>query len=150
MSLHTDIKGQMIEAMKAKEAVRLGVIRGLLSAFTNELVSKKRMPNEELSDEDVLNVISRAVKQRKDSIEQFEKGGRADLADAEKQELSILESYLPTQMSREEVEAYVKEKIAAENPAPEKKGQFMGSIMKELKGKTDGALVKEAVDNLLK
>ena len=149
MSLQTDIKAQMIEAMRAKDALRLSVIRGLMSSFTNELVAKKRMPNEELSDEEVLSVISRAVKQRKDSIEQFEKGGRADLAESEKQELSILESYLPAQMSREEVEAYVKEKIAKENPEKEKKGQFMGLIMKELKGRADGALVKEAVDNSL-
>lgn len=149
MSLHQDIKAQMIEAMKAKEALRLSVIRGLLSSFTNELVAKNRKPNEELSDEDVLNVISKAVKQRKDSIEQFEKGGRADLAESEKEELVILQSYLPEQMSEEEVEAFVKAKIESENPDKEKKGQFMGSIMKELKGKADGAHVKAAVDKLL-
>lgn len=149
MSLHTDIKAQMIEAMRAKEVLRLSVIRGLLSSFTNELVAKKRKPDEELSDDDVLNVISRAVKQRKDSIEQFEKGGRADLAQAEKEELTVLESYLPTQMTKEEVEAYVKEKVTKENPDKEKKGQFMGLIMKELKGRVDSTLVKEAVDNSL-
>jgi uncharacterized protein len=148
MSLHTEIKGQMVEAMKAKDAVRLSVIRGLLSSFTNELVAKKRMPNEELADEDVMTVITRAVKQRKDSIEQFEKGGRADLAEAEKAELTILESYLPAQMSHEEVIAYVKAKAEKEGFDKSKAGQFMGSIMKELKGKADGALVKEAVDSL--
>lgn len=139
----------MIEAMRAKEALRLSVIRGLLSSFTNELVAKSRKPDEELSDEEVLGVISRAVKQRKDSIEQFEKGGRADLAESEKEELTILQSYLPEQMSEEEVEAFVKAKIEAENPDKEKKGQFMGSIMKELKGKADGSHVKAAVDKLL-
>ena len=148
MSLHTDIKSQMIEAMKAKDSVRLGVIRGLLSSFTNELVAKKRMPNEELNDDEVMTVISRAVKQRKDSIEQFEKGGRADLAQSEKEELGVLEAYLPTQMSREEVFAYVKTKAEKEKFDKSKAGQFMGSVMKELKGKTDGALVKEAVDSL--
>jgi uncharacterized protein len=147
MSLHTDIKAQMIEAMKAKDTMRLNVIRGLLSAFTNEAVAKKRRPDEEISDEEVLNVISRAVKQRKDSIEQFEKGSRPDLAEVEKAELSILEAYLPAQMSREEVFAYVQEK-AKVGFDKEKAGQFMGSIMKELKGKTDGTLVKEAVDSL--
>ena len=148
MSLHQDIRSQATEAMKARETLRLNVLRGLLSSFTNEAVSKKRRPDEELSDEEALSVISRAVKQRKDSIEQFEKGGRADLADAEKAELKILETYLPAQMSREEVFAYVKEK-AAGGFDKEKAGQFMGMIMKELKGKADGALVKEAVDNLL-
>src|SRR3989344_4748205 len=110
MSLHTDIKSQMIEAMKAREATKLGVIRGLLSSFTNENVSKKRKPDEELSDEEVLSVIGRAVKQRKDSIEQYEKGGLADLAESEKVELAILETYLPAQMSREEIFTYVKSK----------------------------------------
>ena len=148
MSLHTDIKSQMIEAMKAKEALRLGVIRGLLSSFTNENVSKKRKPDEELPDEEVLNVIGRAVKQRKDSIEQFEKGGRADLAESEKVELAILETYLPAQMSREEIFAYVKNKVESEKPEKEKKNQFMGMIMKELKGKADGMVVKEVVDSM--
>jgi len=147
--LQTDIKAQMIEALKAKDAVRVSVLRGLMSSFTNELVAKKRKPDEELADDDALNVISRAVKQRKDSIEQFEKGGRQDLADTEKAELVILETYLPQQMSREEVEAYVREKMVKENPEKEKKNQFMGAIMKELKGRADGAVVKEVVDSLL-
>lgn len=149
MSLHTDIKAQMIEAMRAKEALRLSVIRSLLTAFMNELVATKRTPQDFLEDDEVLKVIGRAAKQRKDSIEQFEKGGRADLALAEKEELAILESYLPTQMSKEEIEAFVREKIAKENPEKEKKNQFMGMVMKELKGRADGTLVKEAVDNLL-
>ena len=131
--------------MLARDAVRLGVVRGLVAAFTNELVTKKRKPDEELSDEDVLSVISRQVKQRKDSIEQFEKGNRADLVDAEKAELLILEKYLPTQMSEEEIIAFVQSK-----PKPDVsiKNQFMGGIMKELKGKADGMLVKKAIDSL--
>lgn len=149
MSLQTDIKAQMIEAMKAKDAVRLSVIRGLMTSFTNELVAKGKMPQDELADEDVLTVISRAVKQRKDSIEQFEKGGRPELADAEKVELAILQAYLPTQMTREEIEAFVKAKIASENPTTDKKGQFMGLVMKDLKGKADGPMVKEVIDSLL-
>lgn len=133
--------------MKAKDAVRLDVLRGLLSAFTNENVTKKRAPDTELSDEEVLTVISRAVKQRKDSIEQFEKGGRPELVEAEKTELAILETYLPEQMPREEVEAFIKAKVAeAGGLDASKKGQFMGMIMKELKGKVDGAVVKEVID----
>ena len=148
--LQNDIKTQMIEAMKAREATKLSVLRGLLSSFTNENVSKKRKPDEELSDEEAMSVISRAVKQRKDSIEQFEKGGRTDLRDAEKAELAILETYLPQQMSREEVFAYVKEKFTVQSSAFDKSkpGQFMGIIMKELKGRADGMIVKEAVDAL--
>ena len=136
----------MKEAMKARDTVRLDVLRGLLSSFTNEAVAKKRKPDEELSDEEVLVVIGRAVKQRKDSIEQFEKGGRADLAGVEKSELAILETYLPTQMSRDEIIMYVNSK-----PMPQMSGknQFMGMIMKELKGRADGALVKEIIDTLV-
>lgn len=147
MSLQTDIKGQMIEAMKAKDSARLGVIRGLMSAFTNELVAKGKMPQDELSDEDALAVISRAVKQRKDSIDQFEKGGRPELAEDEKVELAILMTYLPAQMSREEIFAYVQEKAKA-GFEKEKANQFIGLIMKDLKGKADGNIVKEAVSAL--
>jgi uncharacterized protein YqeY len=152
MSLHTDIKVQMVEAMKAREATKLSVIRGLMSAFTNDLVAKGRKPDEELGDEDALAVISRAVKQRKDSIEQFEKGGRADLANIEKQELAILQAYLPAQMSREEIFEYVKNKLA-DPTTPEatrgNKNQMIGFVMKELKGRADGTIVKESVDKLL-
>ena len=150
MSLHQDIREQMKEAMKAKDTLQLNVLRGLLAAFTNEAVSKKRKPDEELSDEDALSVISKAVKQRKDSIEQFAKGGRTDLVEAEKAEMTILETFLPTQMSREEVVNYVKQKISeAGSIDSSKKGQFIGMIMKELKTKADGALVKEVVDTEL-
>ena len=141
----------MVEAMKAKDTMRLGVLRGLLAAFTNEAVAKKRKPDEELPDEEALSVISRAVKQRKDSIEQFEKGGRKDLADAEKAEMKILETYLPTQMSREEVVEYVKKK-QVDPTMPEatrgNKNQFICFVMKELKGRASGTMVKEAVENL--
>jgi len=145
MSLHEQIKNEIKQAMLAKDAMRLSVVRGLVSAFTNELVSKKRKPDEELSDEDVLNVISRQVKQRKDSIEQFLKGNRQDLADAEKAELTILEKYLPTQMSEQEIVDYINSK---QKPDVLEKNKFMGEIMKELKGKADGMLVKKAVDSL--
>ena len=152
MSLHQDIKEQVKDALRAKDTIRLNVLRGLLSAFTNEAVSKRRKPDEELSNEEVLTVIGRAVKQRKDSIEQFEKGDRVDLVEVEKSELAILETYLPVQMSRDEIITYVKDKLA--NPTtPEatrgNKNQFTGFVMKELKGKADGALVKEVVDTLL-
>jgi len=150
MSIHQNIKDQVKEAMKAKDALKLNVLRGLMSSFTNEALAKKQKPDEALSDEDALAVISRAVKQRKDSIEQFEKGGRADLAESEKAELAILETYLPAQMSREEIESYVKAKIAEAGTVDKSKaGQFMGLIMKDLKGKADGMVVKEVIDSQL-
>lgn len=139
----------MKEAMIAKDAVRLSVLRGLLSAFTNENVAKKRKPDEEISDEDAMNVIMRAVKQRKDSIEQFKKGGRTDLVESESAELAILETYLPKQMTKDEVVNFVKSKqteLGATDAS--KKNQFMGMVMKDLKGKADGTVVKEVIDSL--
>lgn len=150
MSLHQTLKEQIKDAMKAHEAVRLSVLRGLVAGCTNELVSLKRKPTDEMSDEEVLNVIRRAVKQRKDSIEQFTKGGRADLADSEKAELAILETYLPKMMSEEEVMVVAKIKMAElGNIDKSKMGMFMGTLMKELKGKADGDTVKTVVDKLL-
>lgn len=150
MPLHTQIKEQVKEAMKAREETRLSVLRGLLAGFTNELVATKRPPTEELKDEEALAVIRRQVKQRKDSIEQFTKGGRADLADAEKAELSILETYLPKMMSREDVMKIAQAK-KAELGVTDKSGagKFMGALMKEFAGKADGDTVKSVVDELL-
>src|SRR4051812_32822269 len=103
MSLHIQIKEGIKQSMLAKDTVRTGVLRGLVAGFTNELVAKGRKPQEELNDDEVLTVIKRQVKQRKDSIEQFEKGGRQDLVDTEKAELTILETFLPQQMSEDEI-----------------------------------------------
>lgn len=148
--MHQKIKDQIKEAMLAKDAVRLTTIRGLLAAFTNELVAKKRKPTEELSDEEVLDIIRRGVKQRKDSIEQFTAGNRLDLVASEEAELKILETYLPEQMSEEEITTFVKNKLSEAGEVDKTKaGMFTGGIMKELKGKADGALIKKAVDSLL-
>ena len=146
---HEELKGQLKEAMKAKDAVRLAVVRGLLSAATNEAVAKGKGPDAMLDSDELMTVIMRAAKQRKDSIEQFEKGGRPELADSEKAELTIIEDMLPAQMSREEIEAAVKAK-AAELGVADKAGanKLMGVLMKDLKGKADGTIVKEVVDSL--
>ncbi len=132
--------------MKAKDAVRLSVMRALSASVTNELVSKQRGPDGQLTEDEVMGLISRSAKQHKDSIEQFKAGGREDLVATEQAELDILTSLLPAQMSREEIEALVKDKIAADGITADKKNMFMGSLMKELKGKADGVVVKEVVD----
>lgn len=148
--LHQTIKDQVKEAMLSKDSVRLNTIRGLVAAFTNELVAKRKKPTEMLSDDEVLDVIRRSVKQRKDSIEQFKAGGRDDLAETESAELKILETYLPAQMSEEEIRNFVKEKIAEAGEIDKTKlGMFTGTIMKELKGKADGAEVKKIIDSLI-
>lgn len=149
MTLHLTIKGQIKEAMLARDQLRLGVVRGLVAAFTNELVAKNRKPTEELSDEDVLSVIRRAVKQRKDSIEQFKAGGRQDLVDVEASELSVLEKYLPQMMSRDEIKKVAEAKKTELGITDKSKlGQFVGTLMKELKGKADGADVKSVAESL--
>jgi uncharacterized protein len=151
MSLQTQIKEQIKDAMKAKDSIRLGVVKGLVAGFTNELVNLKRTPQEELTDEEVLNVIRRAVKQRKDSIDQFTKGGRPELAESEQAELAILETYLPAMMSKDDVMKIAQAKMAEIGVVDKTKaGQFMGTLMKDLKGKADGQTVKEVVEELLK
>ena len=129
--------------------MRLETYRGMLAAFTNELVSKNRKPNETLEDEDALAVITRLSKQRKDSIEQFKKGNREDLVKKEQAELAILETYLPKLIDRNEVEkiAQSKKNELGISDAT-KKGMLMSAIMKDLKGKADGTVVKEVVDSL--
>src|SRR5262245_51318146 len=101
--LHDQIKNEIKEAMKAKQEVKLAVMRGIASAFTNELVAKKRKPDEKLSDEEALAVIKRLAKQRQDSISQFRAGGREDLAASEEAELVHLQAYLPATMSQAEI-----------------------------------------------
>lgn len=146
---HQQLKDGIKEAMKAKDAVRLAVLRGLSAAATNEAVAKGKGPDALLTDDELLSVIMRAAKQRKDSIEQFIAGGRPELAEGEQAELAVLESMLPAQMSRGEIEAAVKAK-AAELGVADKAGanKLMGMLMKDLKGKADGTMVKEVVDSL--
>lgn len=147
--IHTDIKNQIKDAMLKKEAVRLSVLRGLTAAFTNEIVAQKRPPQELLTDEDALRVIERAVKQRKDSIDQFTKGNRPDLAESEQAELAILETFLPTMMSQDEIRPIAEAKKASMNVTDKSKaGILMGAIMKDLKGKARGDDVKAVVDSL--
>lgn len=133
----------------AKDTVKLNVVRGLVTAFMNDAVSKGKTPQDFLSDEDALAVITRTAKQRKDAIEQFIAGGRQDLADEDRAQLAILEKYLPTLMSEEEVSKVAiakKEELAITDPT--KKGMLMAAIMKDLKGKADGTVVKNVVDRL--
>ncbi len=148
--LHKQIKDQIKEAMINKDQLKLTVLRNITSTFMNEMVAKK-VTEDEISDEDVIAIIRRLVKQRKDSIEQFTKGGRADLAENEEAEMKILEAFLPQLMSKEEVEVFVKTKISEAGEINKAKlGQFMGTIMKDLKGKADGMMVKEAIESLVK
>ncbi len=149
MSLQNDIKTQLKEAMIAKDAVKLSVIRGLMSAMTNELVATSRTPQSELTDEEVLGLIRRGVKQRKDSIEQFKSANRSELAEAEQAEMEVLQTYLPQMMSRDEIKTLAEAKKAEMGVTDKAKaGILTGALMKDLKGKADGGDVKEVVESL--
>ncbi len=146
-SLQQQIKNQIKDAMLKKETVRLTVLRGLTTAFVNELVATNRTPQSELTDEEALAVIRRQVKQRKDAIEQFTKGEREDLAQNERDELVYIEIYLPQMMNEDDVKKIVENKKQELNITDIKdKGKLMSEIMKELKGKADGLMVKNMVD----
>jgi uncharacterized protein len=148
--LHETIKTHLKEAMKAREATRLLVVRSVLTALTNELVSQKKTPQDLLSDEEVLKVITRLSKQRKDSIEQYTNANRPELAETEQAELVVLETYLPELMSRDDIKVVVEaKKVELGIEDKSQMGKFIGSVMSELKGKADGGLVKEVVEEVL-
>jgi uncharacterized protein YqeY len=141
------IKKELKEAMLTRDTVKTTVMRSLVAAFTNEAIALKI---ENLSDEQALAVIRRAVKQRKDSIEQFTKGGREDLAASEKTELAILEKFLPQMMGKDEIRKIAEAKKAELGVTDKSKaGMLMSALMKELKGKADGADVKAIVEEIL-
>ncbi len=149
MSLQTTIKEEVKNAMKAKDTLKLNTLRNLTAAFTNELVAKGMKPQEDVPDDMAINVIKRYVKQRKDSIEQFEKGGRQDLVDSEKVELAIAEAYLPASMSKEDIKKVAEAKKTEMNVTDKSKmGMLIGAVSKELKGQADGADIKEVVESL--
>lgn len=148
--LHTDIKEGIKEAMKARDAVRLDTLRGISTAFTNELVAKGKTPQDMLTDEEALSVMTRLAKQRKDSIAQYRAGGRDDLVKEEEAQLSVITAYLPQMMSRAEIEPLVRAKMAELGITDKtKSGQLVGMLMKDLKGKAEGDDVKAVVEGAL-
>jgi uncharacterized protein YqeY len=134
MSLKNKIAEDMKTAMRAKETARLGTVRLLLSAMKQKEVDERV----ELTDADVLSIIEKMLKQRRESIAQYEKAARADLADVEKAEIAVLSAYLPQQMSEAEVAeaviAAIKESGAA---GPKDMGKVMGLLKSRLAGRTD-------------
>ena len=144
------VKEDMVKAMKARDALKRESLRSLMSAFTNELVAQKRKPTEELSDEDAIAVVKRAVKQREESAEQYENAGRTELAEKERAEKDVLVAYLPAELPREDIEKVARAKQAELGVTDKREmGRLMGAVMQELKGKADGSLVKEVVESLL-
>lgn len=150
MSLIDRISDDIKSAMKAKDKLRLETVRSVKKTLLEKVVEARVKGNGELSPEEELAALSQLAKQRRDSIAQYLDAGRPELADKEQQELEILQEYLPTQLSLEEVEAIV-DKIIAQVGAtsPRDMGKVMGPAMQELKGKADGKLVQDAVKQRL-
>lgn len=150
MSLITEIGDELKVAMKAGEVVKRDTLRFFQSALKNAAIEAHK-PVAEFTDAEVEAVAKKLVKQRKDSIAQYETAGRVDLAEKERAELVFIESYLPAQLSREAVEAVVARVLAAMPVATAKDmGRIMGAVMKETAGAADGNLVRELVSARLK
>lgn len=146
MSIKDQIFSDLKEAMKAKDQDRLRVLRSLKAKMMEKEIEERKGGKADLSDDSAMQVLTKAAKQRKESIEQFEKGGRNDLAENEKAELTIIEGYLPEMMSEEEVRKVVVEEIAALGASgPQDMGKVMGPLMERLRGKADGSLVSRLV-----
>lgn len=162
MSLKQTIKDNTKNAMIEKDALKVSVLRMLSAAILNKEKEKRgKLVKEgkedealekesQLSDEEVMEVINSEAKKRKDSIEQYEKGNRSDLADQEKKELEILSKYLPEQMGEEEIRKIIKDKLTElKIDSLQEKGKLMGALMPQFKGKADGNLVNKIVEDEL-
>lgn len=147
MSLLERLNNDMKEAMKSKEKDKLSVIRMIKASLQNEGI---KLGKKELSEEEELTVLSREVKQRKDSLQEFEKAGREDLVEKIRTELQYVEAYLPKQLSEEELSEIVKETIFETGAASKADmGKVMAAIMPKVKGKADGSLVNKLVQQHL-
>jgi uncharacterized protein YqeY len=146
MPLLPQLDADLKAAMKASESLKVSVLRMAKSALKYRQIEK----GDALTDEDILSVLSGLSKQRRESIEQFSKGGREDLAEQERQELSILQLYLPQQLSREEIDRIIGEAIKESSAGGIKDmGKIMRLVMPRMKGAADGKIVSERVKDIL-
>ena len=147
MPLVDDVKNQLTEAMRAKDATRTATLRGIRAAFLNEM---KKDGAETLDDETCVAVLRKLEKQRKESIDAFEKGGRADRADAERAELEVIQTFLPSLADDATTRAWVEAAIAESGASDAKElGKVMGLLMKAHKGDVDGNLARRIAAELL-
>jgi len=141
-TLRQRVRAEMTAAMKAGEKVRLGALRMLSTAITN----REKEVLHELSDDEVREVAAREVKRRNESIEAFEKGGRADLVERETAEREVLKAYAPEQLTEAEVDALIEATIEETGASsPQDMGKVMGAVLGKAKGKVDGAVVRAKV-----
>jgi len=144
VGIQEQIDNDLKQALRDKKETELSVLRMVKTALKNAEIAGKG----ELTEEDALKVLATQAKQRKDAIEQFEKGGRADLADKEKEELKIVETYLPEKMSEEEVKKVVQDKISQAGPDLNF-GKIMGMVMGQVGQGADGQMVRRIVQEEL-
>ncbi len=137
----------MRASVKAQDVVRRDTLRFALAAVHNEEVERRR----ELTDEEIVGVLAKQAKMRRESIEAFGKGGRADLVAKETAELRVIEGYLPQQMGRDEIASLARAAIADTGAAsPQEQGKVMQKLMPQLKGRAEGKVVAEVVASLLR
>ena len=149
MTLPERIDSDLKDAMRAKDALKLGVLRMLKAALKNAAIEKSGA-DAQMKDADVVQVIRKQVKQRQDSIESFEKGGRAELAAKEKEEMSILQTYLPQAMSAEELTKIVQETISLTNASSKAQmGIVMKAVQEKVAGRVDGKTLSQEVQRQL-
>jgi uncharacterized protein len=147
MSLLERLNNDMKQAMRNKEKDKLSVIRMIKATLQNEAI---KLGKQELSEEEELTVLSREMKQRKDSLHEFDKAGREDLVEKLRQEIAVVELYMPKQLSEEEITAIIKEAIVEVGATSKADmGKVMSAIMPKLKGKADGSLVNKLVQQHL-
>ena len=144
MGIQEQIDNDLKQALKDKKELELSVLRMLKTALKNAEIAAKGS----LSEEDAAKVVATQAKQRKDAISQFEQGGRTDLADKEKAELAVLQTYLPEQMPEEDIRRVVREKIS-EAGDDQNFGRIMGMVMKEIGQKADGGAVRQILQEEL-
>jgi uncharacterized protein len=149
MSLVERLNSDMKQAMKNREKDKLSVIRMVKASLQNEGI---KLGKQELSEDEELTVLSRELKQRKDSLQEFDKAGRQDLVEKLQSEIEIVEAYLPKQLSEDELNAIVTQAIAETNATSKADmGKVMSAVMPKVKGKADGSLVNKLVlQNLTK
>ncbi|MFP4548552.1 MAG: GatB/YqeY domain-containing protein [Fidelibacterota bacterium] len=143
MDIQTQLKQDMMTAMKTREMEKVNTIRSLRGAIKDKAIELKKA---ELTDDEIMGVLTKAAKQRRDSIASYKEGGRDDLVAEEEKELAIIENYLPEQMDEDEVTKIVAEVIAQTGGSSmSDMGKVMGAIMPKVKGKADGNLVQRIV-----
>jgi len=146
MDINKKINEEMVSAAKAKDKIRLSAVRMIKTTLHNKEIELMRPPNET----EIMQLLSVMVKQRKDSIEQFAKGGRTDLVEKEEAELKVVQEFLPAQMSDEEVENLIKKAIAEAGAVFAKDmGKVMKILMPQITGRADGKAAGEKVKALL-